>query len=633
MTDTIFHVHADDWAAVRALPVATAEKVALLADLCRIDTLYMVRRAGSGHLGSSFSSLDIVAWLFRDALLAGGDGAQAPTYFSSKGHDAPGLYSLLIACGKLPRENLHQLRRLGGLPGHPDVGTPGMVANSGSLGMGISKAKGLITAARLRGTTLPVVVMTGDGELQEGQIWESLSGAVNRGMSELRVVVDHNKIQSDTLVSIVSDLGDLEAKFTAFGWNVTRCDGHDLKALESAFAVLDRRVGPGVVIADTVKGKGVSFMEGLAEGDDLYRFHSGAPDLATYRRALDELAGRVNAVLAGHGGALRLEESPIVLPEPPSAPQRLVAAYSEALLDLARRDERVVALDGDLVLDTGLIPFSAEFPDRFVECGIAEQDMVGQAGGLALAGMLPIVHSFSCFLTTRPAEQIGTNASEGTKILYVGSLSGVLPGGPGHSHQSVRDVALMATVPGMVVVEPCLDAELTPLLAYLAGDAVTSSGYLRLVTVPIEVPFSLPESYTPQRGRGWTLREGAGLLVLGAGPVALSSLYRASDRLSREHGLDISLIAMPWLNEVDQGWFQGVLEGHSHVVTVENHLVVGGLGANVRAALDAFPGHEFTAIGLTSFPVCGQNDEVLSHHGLDSDSLADTLMSLHKGDR
>jgi len=183
----------------------------------------------------------------------------------------------------------------------------------------------------------------------------------------------------------------------------------------------------------------------------------------------------------------------------------------------------------------------------------------------------------------------------------------------------------------MVIAEHCLDAELTPLLAYLAGNEVTSSAYLRLVTVPVEVPFSLPEAYIPRRGRGWTVREGADLLVFGAGPVALSGLYRASQVLAAEHGLDVSLIAMPWLNEVDEEWFRGVLEGHTHVVTVENHLVVGGLGASVRAALDSFPGHQFTSIGLTSFPVCGQNDEVLAHHGLDAHSLADALLSLHKG--
>lgn len=626
---TLSHVHADDWQAVRECDLPEHDRLALLADLCRIDCLYMIRRAGSGHLGSSFSSMDIVSWVFRDALLTG--SGQYPMYFSSKGHDVPGLYTVLIACGVLGPERLHQLRRLGGLPGHPDVGTPGMLANCGSLGMGISKAKGMIEAWRLQGASRQVVVMTGDGELQEGQIWESLGGAVNRGLSELRVVVDHNKIQSDTLVERVSDLGDLPAKFAAFGWNVQRCDGHSIDELAAAFAALDAKDGPGVVIADTVKGHGVSFMEGLADGEDLYHYHSGAPSLDDYERALDEIRDRIEHSL-GTAVKLRLEPVEVELPPTPAADvERLVPAYTEALQALARRDDRIVALDGDLVLDTGLIPFAEEFPDRFVECGIAEQDMVGQAGGMALAGMLPVVHSFSCFLTTRPAEQIATNASERTKILYVGSLAGVLPGGPGHSHQSVRDVALMSSVPGMTAVEPSCAAEVKPLLEHLAGPDVTGPGYLRLVTVPVTVPYSLPENYVARPGRGWIVREGSGPVVLGSGPVVLAGLCRAAEILSGEHGVDISIVAMPWLNEIDVQWLHEVLEGHIHVVTVENHLVVGGLAASVRGALDAIPGYRFHSVGLTAFPVCGQNDEVLAHHGLDPQSLSRTLLRAHSG--
>lgn len=624
MTDTLLHVHPEDWAAVRALPIQPLERLALLADLCRLDTLYMVRRAGSGHLGSSFSSLDIVAWLFRDALLSG--GGPVPAYFSSKGHDAPGLYSVLLACRKLPADKLHTLRRLGGLPGHPDVNTPGMLANCGSLGMGISKAKGLVTAARLRGESTRLTVMTGDGELQEGQIWESLAGAVQREMSELRVVVDHNKIQSDSLVSRVSDLGDLPAKFAAFGWNVERCDGHDLVALGHAFASLDARSGPGVVIADTVKGKGVSFMEGLAPGDDLYRFHSGAPDLATFNRAVEELRDRVDSALREHGKVVRLTRVDITLPSPGSAQQRLVPAYTAALLDLAARDERVIALDGDLVLDTGLIPFAEKFPERFIECGIAEQDMVGQAGGLALSGMLPVVHSFACFLTPRAAEQIGTNASERTKVLYVGSLAGIVPGGPGHSHQMIRDVALMSSVPEMLIAEPAVEAEVAPLLYALATEGPDRAGYLRLVSVPVEVPFDLPASHTTAVGQGWTVRDGADLLVLGAGPVILSGLWRAAALLSEQHRLEVRVVALPWLNEVDASWFAELVAPFEAVATVENHLVVGGMGASVRAALDVHPGKRFMAVGMTAFPACGLNDEVLQHHGYDPVSLATSLL-------
>ncbi len=269
-------------------PIARAE---LVADLCRLNTLYMIMQAGSGHIGSSFSSLDLISWLWTASLVNPNSGAaDADVYFSSKGHDAPALYSLLIALEKLDFDLLHRLRRFGGLPGHPDVATPFIAANTGSLGMGISKAYGMARAKRLTGRGGRIVVMTGDGELQEGQIWESLQPAANERLGEIIVVVDHNKLQSDSAVSAVSDLGPIEDKFRAFGWEVQRADGHDLRAVSDVFGkfarVTDR---PKVLIADTVKGKGVSFMEGLACGDATYHFHAGAPSLKDYLAAVDEI--------------------------------------------------------------------------------------------------------------------------------------------------------------------------------------------------------------------------------------------------------------------------------------------------------------------------------------------------------
>src|SRR5438132_5416183 len=163
---------------VRALqdPFARTE---ILADVCRLNTLYMIMQAGSGHIGSSFSSMDLIAWLWTEELVDPNSGAPgSDVYFSSKGHDAPALYSLLIALGKLDFDLLHRLRRLGGLPGHPDVvTTPFIATNTGSLGMGISKAYGMARARRFAGRTGRIVLMTGDGELQEGQVWESLQPA------------------------------------------------------------------------------------------------------------------------------------------------------------------------------------------------------------------------------------------------------------------------------------------------------------------------------------------------------------------------------------------------------------------------------------------------------------------------
>jgi transketolase len=213
---------------IRKLDCNAIERTQLFATLARINTLYMIMQAGSGHIGSSFSAMDIVSWLYLNEMdLADDPDAHGDVYFSSKGHDAPGYYSVLLGLGRLEFCQIHELRRLNGLPGHPDVITPGIQTNTGSLGTGISKAKGMALAHRLQDKKARIYVLTGDGELQEGQFWESLPSAVHQGLNEITVIIDHNKIQSDTLLSLVNDLGDLEAKLSAFGWHVTRCDGHD----------------------------------------------------------------------------------------------------------------------------------------------------------------------------------------------------------------------------------------------------------------------------------------------------------------------------------------------------------------------------------------------------------------------
>src|SRR6185295_4693026 len=235
--------------------VPAAARTQAFAALARINTLYMIAGAWSGHIGTSFSSIEIMSWLFLNEMRDLDKGPDAcDIFFSSKGHDAPALYSVLIGLGLLPDENVPQLRRINGLPGHPHVETPYVPAHTGSLGMGISKAKGMALANRLSDIERRIFVLTGDGELQEGQFWESLVSAANRGLGEIVAIIDHNKIQSDTWVQHVSHLGDLEAKLRAFGWHVSRVDGHDVAAIEQTLRSLDAITGqPKVIVADTVK--------------------------------------------------------------------------------------------------------------------------------------------------------------------------------------------------------------------------------------------------------------------------------------------------------------------------------------------------------------------------------------------
>jgi len=296
----LYFVPFKEFRRIRALQISVIDKTELFASLNRINTLYMIAQAGSGHIGSSFSSMDIMSWLLLNEIRTPQDGnsrSHSDIFFSSKGHDAPGYYSTLIGLGQLDFELIHQLRRLGGLPGHPDISTPNIVTNTGSLGMGVSKAKGMVFANRLLNQLGNVFVLTGDGELQEGQFWESLISAANHKLQEIMVIIDHNKLQSDTLVAKVNDLGNLEAKLDSFGWHVSRCDGNDLEdfsaTLDRSLKVIDK---PKVIIADTIKGKGVSFMEHTSIDSDveLYKYHSGAPSEENYNLATQELIALAN---------------------------------------------------------------------------------------------------------------------------------------------------------------------------------------------------------------------------------------------------------------------------------------------------------------------------------------------------
>src|SRR2546425_12207237 len=181
---------------------------------------------------------------------------------------------------------------------------------------------------------------------------------------------------------------------------------------------------------------------------------------------------------------------------------------------MARTRSEIVVLDGDLLSACGIEAFKEELPDRFIECGIAEQHMVPAAGGMALTGMLPVVHSFACFLSTRANEHIYNNATERTKIIYTATLAGLIPGGPGHSHQSVRDISAIGSVPGLTAIEPCSEREARLAIRW-AGGQNPAGPDLRFVNVPMDLPYSLPASYTMQMGRGVTLRAGTYFALLG----------------------------------------------------------------------------------------------------------------------
>jgi transketolase len=384
----------------------------VLTDSLRLNLIFMIQNAGSGHLGGSLSSLDIMVPLFW-----GGMGPE-DVFISSKGHDAPALYACMQAKGVIPFETIHTLRRPGGLPGHPTIDVPGVLFNTGSLGMGISKANGLAAADRLAGRKRRIHVLVGDGEFQEGQNWEPFTHI------EPAVVLHVD------------------------------CNGF---SLSQKLAINERfRIPTEWCFHKTVKGSGVSFME----GNNAY--HAGALSEDEYMLAVGEIRARIPDV--------RLEQAE-KRPYVRACDVFTLAKGYPYILKEVGVNKRVVVMDADLEPDCGLTAFKQAYPDRFIQCGIAEQDMVSMATGLAAGGFIPVVHSFAAFLCRRANEQIYNACLERRHIVFVGAMAGMLPTGPGTSHECMEDVALMKTMPGMTVMAPDTPDRLRATMEWAVNEA------------------------------------------------------------------------------------------------------------------------------------------------------------------
>jgi len=646
----------EEFQRVREARIDRYERLEILADMCRANTLAAVKRAGSGHLGSSFSAMDINIWLYMEAmntLRMGFDHPDRDIFFSSKGHDVPGLYALFYALGIVSEEKLLGLRRYNGLHGHPDVSTPGIEANSGSLGMGLSKGRGIAWAKRHQGWGGHVFVMLGDGELQEGQNYEAFHSAVHQKIGGLTAIVDNNKVQSDMCVSEIMDLGDLETVFRANGWHVGRCDGHDFRALEATLnefkQVTDK---PKVLIADTIKGRGVSFMEhpvALESGKGLYRWHAGAPDDESYLKGYGEIVDRANARLAQHG--LAPVQLKTVAPEVKEAPnlslqgepvsqlaeekitsgvsdEYVAVAYGDALVEIGARRKDLVVLDADLSSDCKIRKFEYAYPERFIENGIAEMDMVSMAGGLARHGLLPVVNSFGTFLAARANEQIYNNTGEKTKIIYAVHYAGLIPAGPGKSHQSIRDISLFGALPFFSIIQPCNAAETRMALEY-AVDGTPENTMLRFVIGPSPRKIQLPEGYTFTPGVGAALTGGDDAVMFAYGPVMLHEALIASEVLA-ERGFGLKVVNMPWLNKADGAWLRETVSAYKQIIVLEDHSPVGGLGDFLLTRLmeeELLDGRRLVKWGVEGLPAFGTPPQALRHHRLDGISLADRVLT------
>jgi transketolase len=299
-----------------------------------------------------------------------------------------------------------------------------------------------------------------------------------------------------------------------------------------------------------------------------------------------------------------------------------VNVFGEALVELGAKRNDIVVLDADLSADCGLRPFEHAFPERFIENGIAEQDMVSMAGGLALQGLLPIANSFGVFLASRANEQIYNNATENTKIIYVCHYAGLIPAGPGKSHQSLRDISLFGALPNCVILEPCNGVETKRALQWCVDEA-RDTCMMRLVISPSPRNISLPEDYSFSFGKGTVLKEGKDAVLFSYGPVMLHEALTAAEILA-EQDFSLRVVNLPWLNRIDAKWLTETIGECKTIFALDNHSEYGGLGDHLLGALmlsDNLRDKKLLKFAVEEHPACGTPPEALSYHKLDGKSL------------
>ncbi|HXG87741.1 MAG TPA: transketolase [Vicinamibacterales bacterium] len=602
------------------MPVETSPVLPALKNIAtrlRIESIRATTESGSGHPSTCASAADIVAALFFSEMRFDPQHPQHPLadrFVLSKGHAAPLLYAAWAEAGFIPHEALTHLREFtSDLEGHPTPRLPFVDVATGSLGQGLGAGVGIALNARRLGSDYRTYVLMGDGETAEGSVWEAASMAVFHKLDSLVAIVDVNALGQSRETQLAHDMTRHEARWQGFGWHTVTIDGHDMQQIVDALAGARKSTGiPTAILAKTSKGHGVSFMSGkpnwhgkaIKKGDE-------------FDRAVKELEGQLvpeeRAAQIRKPAAAPKEETWQEAAAPSYKLGDLVAtreAYGTGLASLGSADPRVVALDADVKNSTFSERFEAVHPDRFYQCFIAEQGMIGAAMGLAARGAIPYPSTFAAFLT-RAADFVRMAAISNLNIKMAGSHAGVSIGEDGPSQMALEDLSMMTSQPNIAVLYPsdavCAE-RLIVAAAYHEGPV-----YIRTSRPKLPVIYDNSEQFTV--GGCKVLRSSSAdtATVIGAG-VTLYEALKAYDELKKS-GVSIRVIDLYSLQPIDAATLITAGKETRRLITVEDHYLAGGIGDAVARAV-APAGLTVTRLAVTQIPRSGKPDELLDKYGI-----------------
>ncbi|MDQ3212675.1 MAG: transketolase [Acidobacteriota bacterium] len=597
----------------------------------RIDSVRSTTAAGTGHPTTCLSAADIVATLFFDEMRFDAKNPRDPDndrFILSKGHAAPVLYAAWAAAGLFPREELLKLRQIGSdLEGHPTPRLSFVDVATGSLGQGICAAIGTALNARRIGSAYRTYVLCGDGEMAEGSVWEAADVALLHKLDNLCGIIDVNGLGQSQDTQFGHEMELIAARWRAFGWHTMVADGHDIPALQKAFAEARATKGrPSMVLARTLKGKGLAAIEGKSgwHGKALKKGEEADAAVAELQKRMTGDA-KLELTIEGPRSKSRPDARPDYskMPAPAYAKGDSIAtreAWGAGLAAVGKFDSRVVALDADVKNSTFSDKFEKVAPERFFQSFIAEQVMVGAAMGLAARGAIPFPSTFACFLT-RASDFVRMGGVSFSNVKYSGSHCGVSIGEDGPSQMALEDLAMMRSVPGCAVLYPC-DAMSTERLVV---EMTRREGMAYMRTSRPKTPVIYGPDETFPIGGSKVLRQSDSdtATVIAAGVTVFESL-KAYDQLKSE-GISIRVIDAYSVQPIDAKTMLNAAKAtRGNVITVEDHYATGGLGDAVSEAV-AEGGFAVRRLAVREIPRSGQPDELIDRYGISARHIVDAV--------
>jgi transketolase len=611
-----------------------AEQWHALAQQLRVDSIRSSTGVGSGHPTSSMSAAELIAVLLSKYLRYDFDDPENPAndhLIFSKGHASPLLYSMYKAARAISDEELLSFREFGSrLEGHPTPVIPWVDVATGSLGQGLPIGVGVALAGKyLDGLPYHVWVLCGDSEMAEGSMWEAFQHASFYKLDNLIAILDMNRL-GQTRETMDGWHGDhYAARAQAFGWHTIQIDGHNPEEIDRAYAqALEQEGVPTLVIAKTMKGRGVSFLE------DKDGLHGKPVKPDEEAKALEELDSDNNLFVevqkpdsnpgetftAGLTGDLRLPTWEV------GDSEATRNAYGKALKALGAAREDVVAMDGEVSNSTKSEEFAEAYPERYFEMFIAEQQMLAAAVGMSVRKRVPYASSFAAFLS-RAYDFIRMAAISRANLRLCGSHAGVSIGEDGPSQMALEDLAMMRAVHGSTVLHPCDANQTARLVAQMAEREGVS--FLRTLRPGTTVIYAPDEDF-PIGGSKVVRSSGEDQVTVVAAGITVHNAIEACDRL-QEEGISVRLIDAYSIKPIDTDALHEAVETTGgRLVVAEDHWPEGGLGEATLSALtqDGIESLEFEHLAVSGMPSSGSPDELMDAAGISAEHIANAVRKL-----